>query len=168
MTTEKALAAMVKQGYIDKVKDTSTGESLHDYHLGPRGKIEIGKQGTLDFVKEIFGDDMDQDLEKRIKRSMAELRLSMGEQPQEEEEEDTKPTAQITRKRTRRGEEEVEEDLPVRSGRNQRRVEREESAPARRRRRRADEDEDEEQEEEAPRSRRSGGANTSSRRGSRQ
>ena len=165
MTTEKALAAMVKQGYIDKVKDTSTGESLHDYHLGPRGKIEIGKQGTLDFVKEIFGDDMDQDLEKRIKRSMAELRLSMGEQPQEE---DTKPTAQINRKRTRRGEEEVEEDLPVRSGRNQRRVEREESAPARRRRRRVDEDEDEEQEEDAPRSRRSGGANTSSRRGSRQ
>jgi melanoma-associated antigen len=54
MTTEKLLTTMVKQGYIEKVKDMSSGEQRFDYHLGPRGKIEVGKKGTLDFLKEVF------------------------------------------------------------------------------------------------------------------
>ena len=53
MTTDKLLNLMAKQGYIDKVKDTVSGEPRHDYHLGPRGKLEIGKNGTLDFVKNV-------------------------------------------------------------------------------------------------------------------
>lgn len=53
MTTDKLLNLMAKQGYIDKVKDTVSGEPRHDYHLGPRGKLEIGKNGTLDFVKKV-------------------------------------------------------------------------------------------------------------------
>ena len=150
-TTEKVFQSMVKQGYIDKVKDTSTGEIVHDYHLGPRGKMEIGKQGTMDFVKQIFGDEMDQDMEKRIKRSMVELKLSMGEQPEVEpqaEEEQTRSQSQ-TRKRVRRGnddEEEDEEEERPRNGRNQRRANREESPPARRRRRQVEDGEDEEEE----------------------
>lgn len=53
MSTEKLLATMVKQGYIDKVKDMVTGEPRYDYHLGPRGKIEVGKEGSMVLVKEV-------------------------------------------------------------------------------------------------------------------
>ena len=54
MTTDKLLTTMAKQGYIDKVKDMITGEPRFDYHLGPRGKVEVGKKGTLDLVKKVF------------------------------------------------------------------------------------------------------------------
>lgn len=53
MPTDKLLKEMVKQGYIDKVKDMSSGEARYDYHLGPRGKVEVGEQGTMDFVKNV-------------------------------------------------------------------------------------------------------------------
>ena len=44
---------MAKQGYIEKVKDMVTGEPRFDYHLGPRGKIEVGKRGTLEFISRV-------------------------------------------------------------------------------------------------------------------
>lgn len=53
MPTEKLLSTMVKQGYIEKVKDMVTGEPRFDYHLGPRGKIEVGKKGTLEFISRV-------------------------------------------------------------------------------------------------------------------
>jgi melanoma-associated antigen len=53
MPTDKLLSTMAKQGYIDKVKDMVTGEPRFDYHLGPRGKIEVGKKGTLEFISRV-------------------------------------------------------------------------------------------------------------------
>ena len=53
MTTDKLMTTMVKQGYIEKVKDMVTGEPRYDYHLGPRGKVEIGPKGALDLVKKV-------------------------------------------------------------------------------------------------------------------
>jgi melanoma-associated antigen len=50
MTTDKLLTTMIKQGYIEKIKDMVTGEPRFDYHLGSRGKVEVGKQGALDIV----------------------------------------------------------------------------------------------------------------------
>ena len=169
MSTEKFVATMVKQGYIDKVKDTASGEPRHDFHLGPRGKIEVGRQGTMDLVKEVFSDDMDKDLEKRVKRCMAELKAANGENVIEEPEEATQGN---TKKRVRRAvDEEDEEERPTRGTQNRRHVsEREEAVPARRRRPRPDPEEEEEAEEdeEAPRSRRSHGlGNGSSRSNSR-
>jgi melanoma-associated antigen len=54
MTKEELLRTMMKQGYIVKVKDMITGEPRYDYHLGPRGKVEVGKQGTIDFIAKVF------------------------------------------------------------------------------------------------------------------
>jgi melanoma-associated antigen len=54
MPTEQLLTRMVKQGYIEKVRDLVTGEPRHDYHLGPRGKIEVGKKGTMEFISRVF------------------------------------------------------------------------------------------------------------------
>jgi melanoma-associated antigen len=58
MTTDKLLTTMAKQGYIDKVKDMITGEPRYDYHLGPRGKVEVGKKGALDLVKKVIQSSM--------------------------------------------------------------------------------------------------------------
>jgi melanoma-associated antigen len=53
MTTDKFLVSLVKQGYIEKIKDTVSGEQRYDYHLGPRGKIEVGRRGTIELAKEV-------------------------------------------------------------------------------------------------------------------
>jgi melanoma-associated antigen len=53
MKTEKVLATMIKQGYIEKVRDANEGDPRSDYYLGPRGKIEVGKRGTMDIVKKV-------------------------------------------------------------------------------------------------------------------
>jgi len=53
MPTEQLLTRMAKQGYIEKVRDLVTGEPRHDYHLGPRGKIEVGKKGTMEFISRV-------------------------------------------------------------------------------------------------------------------
>jgi hypothetical protein len=171
MPTEKALATMAKQGYIDKVRDTSTGETLHDYYLGPRGKIEVGKQGTMIFVKQVFGDEMDQDMEKRIKRSMLEMKVPSGEQPGAEPEEEVETNqSQPRRKRTRQENHDEEEgEERSRDGQSRRQADRASSPPARRRGpREVPEDEGEDQQDEednnAPRSRRGGPTNGVSRR----
>lgn len=54
MSTEKLLTTMVKQRYIEKVKDMITGEQRFDYHLGPRGKVEVGKKGAMNLVKRVI------------------------------------------------------------------------------------------------------------------
>jgi melanoma-associated antigen len=52
-TTDKVLKEIIKQGYIEKVKDMSSGETRYDYHLAPRGKVEVGEQGTMNFIKQV-------------------------------------------------------------------------------------------------------------------
>ena len=53
MPTDALLTRMAKQGYIEKVRDMVTGEPRFDYHLGPRGKIEVGKKGTMEFISRV-------------------------------------------------------------------------------------------------------------------
>ena len=48
------MTQMAKQGYIDKVKDMVTGEARYDYYIGPRGKVEIGKQGTIELISRVI------------------------------------------------------------------------------------------------------------------
>jgi hypothetical protein len=76
--TEKVLARMVKEGYILKNKDTSAGEELVDYYIGPRGKVEVGDEGVAGLVRAVYGEDGLPDLEKRIERS---LELTERRQP---------------------------------------------------------------------------------------
>ncbi|KAF1967164.1 MAGE-domain-containing protein [Bimuria novae-zelandiae CBS 107.79] len=68
-TTDKVLMRMAKDGYIVKIKDTQGGEELVDYMVGPRGKVEVGKEGVRDLVRTVYGDDV-QDLDQRLKRSL--------------------------------------------------------------------------------------------------
>ncbi|KZF22185.1 MAGE-domain-containing protein [Xylona heveae TC161] len=69
--TEKLLAQMCKDGYLVKVKDTSTGEESIEYLVGPRGKLEVGEAGVTGLIKTVYGDSVEpDDMDKRIKRSL--------------------------------------------------------------------------------------------------
>jgi hypothetical protein len=68
--TDVALARMERQGYIWKVKENTGEEETTDWRVGPRGKIEIGNRGIQGFVREVYGEDATEDLEKRLNRSL--------------------------------------------------------------------------------------------------
>jgi hypothetical protein len=70
MKTEVALARMERQGYIWKIKENTGEEETTDWRVGPRGKIEIGNRGIQGFVREVYGEDATEDLEKRLNRSL--------------------------------------------------------------------------------------------------
>ncbi|KAI8941244.1 hypothetical protein NX059_002476 [Plenodomus lindquistii] len=69
---DKTLAAMAKDGYIVKVKEAAPGQDeTVDYIVGPRGKVEVGREGVARLIRAMFGESEDQDeLEKRIQRTM--------------------------------------------------------------------------------------------------
>jgi hypothetical protein len=70
-TKDKTIALMIKDGYIVRVKESSTGEETIDYIVGPRGKVEVGREGFRNFVAMIYGEDEDmEELEKRIDRTL--------------------------------------------------------------------------------------------------
>lgn len=70
--TDKLLARMIKEGYVYKVKDTSSGDELVEFMVGPRGRVEVGEEGVAGLVRRVYGEGSEE-LEKRIERS---LRLS--------------------------------------------------------------------------------------------
>jgi melanoma-associated antigen len=78
--TDKVLARMVKEGYIEKRRDTSNGEENIEWVVGPRGKVEVGVKGVTGLVKGVYGfqgkeDDADmadeeEELDRKLRRSL--------------------------------------------------------------------------------------------------
>lgn len=68
--TDKLLNRMIKEGYIVRTKDSSGGEEIVEYMVGPRGKVEVGEQGVAGLVRTVYGEGATEDLEKRIERSL--------------------------------------------------------------------------------------------------
>lgn len=58
MSTDKLLKQMVKQGYIKREQDHVVEEQRFDYYLGPRGKVEVGKDGAKKLVRKVFTDSL--------------------------------------------------------------------------------------------------------------
>lgn len=71
-TKERTLAAMVKDGYIVKVKEDRAGDDeTVDYIVGPRGKVEVGREGVGQLIRMMYGETEDmEELEKRIQRTL--------------------------------------------------------------------------------------------------
>jgi hypothetical protein len=64
---DKTLALMAKDGYIATVKE----EEAVDYIVGPRGKVEVGRDGFANFIRTMYGGEGDpEELEKRIERTL--------------------------------------------------------------------------------------------------
>jgi hypothetical protein len=69
---DDTLKLMVKDGYIVKVRDTTSGEETVDYIVGPRGKVEVGREGFTNFVRIIYGQDaVGEEFEKSIERTLS-------------------------------------------------------------------------------------------------
>lgn len=78
--TEKVLARMVKDGYVEKRRDTSNGEENIEWAVGPRGKVEVGIKGVTGLVKGVYGfqttedgaevDNEEEELDRKVKRSL--------------------------------------------------------------------------------------------------
>ena len=64
---DKTLSLMAKDGYIVAIKEDETVE----YIVGPRGKVEVGRDGFANLIRMMYGEDQDQEeLEKRIERTL--------------------------------------------------------------------------------------------------
>lgn len=59
LTTEKLLARMLKEGYLERRKDSSGGEDVVEWVVGPRGKKEIGRKGVAGLVRGVYGFGID-------------------------------------------------------------------------------------------------------------
>jgi melanoma-associated antigen len=72
MSTEKLLQKLAKEGYLEKRRDTSTGEEIIEWVVGPRGKIEVGERGVQGFVRAVHGasGEEDEELERKLDRSL--------------------------------------------------------------------------------------------------
>lgn len=70
-TTDRTLQRAVDHGYLVKSKDSSSGEEVVEYHVGPRGKTEVGKAGVAQLIKTVYGEDAGDDLAARIERTLA-------------------------------------------------------------------------------------------------
>ncbi|KAI9817621.1 MAG: hypothetical protein M1832_004625 [Thelocarpon impressellum] len=68
--TEKLLLRLCKEGYLVKVRDTSGGDEIVEYMVGPRGKIEVGVDGVVGVAKTVYGDMASDDIEDKVRRSM--------------------------------------------------------------------------------------------------
>lgn len=68
--TEKVLQRMCKEGYLVKLKDSTGGEEIVEYMVGPRGKVEVGVDAVIGVARTVYGDEDVDDLDARVQRSM--------------------------------------------------------------------------------------------------
>lgn len=64
------LARMKRDGYINRVTEQTVEDESITWHVGPRGKVEIGKMSVRGFVHEVYGKRAPKDLDKRVQRSL--------------------------------------------------------------------------------------------------
>lgn len=71
--TELTLKRMERQGYVvrrvDRPPVGQEGEDAVSWHVGPRGREEVGLDGVMGFVREVYGED-NEDLERKLRASL--------------------------------------------------------------------------------------------------
>ncbi|ATY62355.1 Non-structural maintenance of chromosome element 3 [Cordyceps militaris] len=71
--TELTLKRMERQGYVvrnvNRPPVGQEGDEIVTWHVGPRGREEIGLDGVMGFVREVYGGSSD-DLEKKLRSSL--------------------------------------------------------------------------------------------------
>ncbi|KAF7853270.1 hypothetical protein EAF04_010771 [Stromatinia cepivora] len=68
--TTLILKKMMQQNYITRTVEKNDGDEIIEWRVGPRGKMEIGTKGVQGLVKEVYGENAPEDLEKRLERSL--------------------------------------------------------------------------------------------------
>ena len=102
-STPNMIAKMSRQGYIYKSVEKTQDEEQIDWYVGPRGKMEIGNQGIIGLVREVYGEDAPEDLQKRLHKSLGvEMgRVQRDDNDGEAENGDPGPSTQKRRKARR-------------------------------------------------------------------
>lgn len=69
--TEAVLQRLVRQGYIVKTTERRNegDEETITWHVGPRGKMEVGPEAVAGMVREVYGSTTD-DLERKLQASL--------------------------------------------------------------------------------------------------
>lgn len=68
---EKLLRRMERDRYVVKAKDSSGGEEMVEYFVGPRAKTEIGDSGVAGLVRSVYeGQGDPTELERQLERSL--------------------------------------------------------------------------------------------------
>ncbi|KAK6714269.1 hypothetical protein SNK04_005220 [Fusarium graminearum] len=72
--TEVILKKMERQGYVIKRVERpplgQDGEHTITWHVGPRGKEEVGLGGVMGMTREIYGESWDEEMEKKLRASL--------------------------------------------------------------------------------------------------
>ncbi|PQE27031.1 mage family protein [Rutstroemia sp. NJR-2017a BBW] len=78
--TALVVKKMLQQNYISKTVEKTADEEIIEWRVGPRGKVELGTRSVQGLVREIYGENAPEDLEKRLDRS-----LGLGKRKSEED-----------------------------------------------------------------------------------
>ncbi|KAF5648309.1 non-structural maintenance of chromosome element 3 [Fusarium sp. NRRL 52700] len=96
--TEIIFKRMEKQGYVVKRVERpplgQDGDSTTTWHVGPRGKEEVGVDGVMGMTREVYGDSWDDDDEKKLRAS-----LNIRDAPQQDGEEEDETVGEGSRMR---------------------------------------------------------------------
>ncbi|KAM3064796.1 hypothetical protein ACMFMF_011715 [Clarireedia jacksonii] len=68
--TALVVKKMLQQNYISKIVEKTADEEIIEWRVGPRGKVEIGTRSVQGLVREIYGENTPEDLERRLDRSL--------------------------------------------------------------------------------------------------
>ncbi|KAF5988040.1 non-structural maintenance of chromosome element 3 [Fusarium bulbicola] len=94
--TEIVLKRMEKQGYVVKRVERpplgQDGDSTTTWHVGPRGKEEVGVDGVMGMTREVYGDSWNDDNEKKLRAS-----LNIRDAPQQDGEEEDEAAGEGSR-----------------------------------------------------------------------
>ncbi|KAF5685827.1 non-structural maintenance of chromosome element 3 [Fusarium circinatum] len=94
--TEIVLKRMEKQGYVVKRVERpplgQDGDSTTTWHVGPRGKEEVGVDGVMGMTREVYGDSWNDDNEKMLRAS-----LNIRDAPQQDGEEEDEAAGEGSR-----------------------------------------------------------------------
>ncbi|KAF4458753.1 Non-structural maintenance of chromosome element 3 [Fusarium albosuccineum] len=86
--TDAILKKMEKQGYVIKRVDRpplgQDGEHTITWHVGPRAKEEVGLDGVMGMVREVYGESWGDDMEKKL-RSSLNIKESLDQNGEDED-----------------------------------------------------------------------------------
>lgn len=86
--TEVVLKRMERQGYVMKKVDRPPvgydGDQTISWHVGPRAKEEIGLDGVMGLVREVYGQPDDDAFDKKLRSSLGIKNRPLAERGEEE------------------------------------------------------------------------------------
>lgn len=85
-TLENTIRKMKKEGYLVELKDNTGDEQVTDWMVGPRGKMEVGNRGVQGLVRTVYGNSANEELEKKLNRSLGLTPRAAAENGDETEE----------------------------------------------------------------------------------